>query len=80
MASPALDCRCLCGSLVARMADDGIELKCRRCKRVLLVPWRDVASAPPAAAARGPLRPRAPERARVQREPPRELAWSGPED
>ena len=80
MASSALDCLCLCGSLVARMADDGIELKCRRCKRVLLVPWRDVASTPPAAAARGPLRPRAPERARVRCEPPRELAWSGPED
>jgi len=32
------DCRCLCGSLVARLGDDGIELKCRRCKRVLLIP------------------------------------------
>ena len=38
---PALttDCRCLCGSLIARRVDRGVELKCRRCKRVLLVPW-----------------------------------------
>lgn len=79
MAVQPLDCRCLCGSLVARMAGDGIELKCRRCKRVLVVPWRDLAHAPPATAASGPVRPRAPERARVQGER-RELAWSGPED
>ena len=80
MAGQPLDCRCLCGSLVARIAGDGIELKCRRCKRVLVVPWRDVAPAPSPTAARGPLRPRAPEHARMQRAPKRELAWSGPED
>ena len=32
------DCRCLCGSLVARVRPEGVELKCRRCKRVLIVP------------------------------------------
>ena len=32
------DCRCLCGSLLARVLADGVELKCRRCKRTLLVP------------------------------------------
>ena len=31
------DCRCLCGSLVARITAEGVELKCRRCKRTLLV-------------------------------------------
>jgi hypothetical protein len=31
------ECRCLCGSLVARLVEDGVELKCRRCKRTLLV-------------------------------------------
>lgn len=31
------DCRCECGSLLARVVAGGIELKCRRCKRVLLV-------------------------------------------
>ena len=33
------DCRCQCGSLVARIASEGVELRCRRCKRTLLVPW-----------------------------------------
>ncbi len=31
------DCRCLCGSLVARRVPGGVELKCRRCKRRLVV-------------------------------------------
>lgn len=33
------DCRCRCGSLVARIVSGGVEIKCRRCKRDLLVPW-----------------------------------------
>lgn len=33
------DCRCRCGSLVARIVPAGVEIKCRRCKRDLLVPW-----------------------------------------
>lgn len=33
------DCRCHCGSLVARIVEGGVEIKCRRCKRDLLVPW-----------------------------------------
>ena len=36
--TPDAACRCVCGSLVARVVADGIELKCRRCKRMLLVP------------------------------------------
>jgi hypothetical protein len=43
------DCRCECGSLLARVVDAGIELKCRRCKRVLLV----AVSMGPGAAPRG---------------------------
>jgi phage FluMu protein Com len=35
------DCRCVCGSLVARVVPDGVELKCRRCKRTLVVAWED---------------------------------------
>lgn len=31
------ECRCVCGNLVARVVADGVELKCRRCKRKLLV-------------------------------------------
>jgi hypothetical protein len=32
------DCRCLCGSLLARLVRDGVELRCRRCKRTVVVP------------------------------------------
>src|SRR5262245_22378037 len=35
------DSRCLCGNLLARLHDAGVELKCRRCKRVVLIPWGD---------------------------------------
>lgn len=32
------ECRCACGSLLARVVPSGVELKCRRCKRVLILP------------------------------------------
>jgi len=48
---PAGDCRCLCGSLLARVVDGGVELKCRRCKRTLMVPF-EAPAAPGGAAAR----------------------------
>jgi len=32
------DFRCCCGSLLARVTPEGVELKCRRCKRTTLVP------------------------------------------
>ncbi len=35
-AAPCEDVRCGCGSLLARVVDGEVELKCRRCKRV----WR----------------------------------------
>ena len=35
---PSVDCRCICGSLVARLVGGGVEIKCRRCKRTLVVP------------------------------------------
>jgi phage FluMu protein Com len=31
--------RCLCGNLLARLRREGVELKCRRCKRVMVIPW-----------------------------------------
>jgi len=34
----AADCRCMCGSLLARWVEGGVELKCRRCKRTVRVP------------------------------------------
>ncbi|HTN43045.1 MAG TPA: hypothetical protein VMN77_04525 [Nitrospiria bacterium] len=30
--------RCECGSLVAKLVGSAIELKCRRCKRLALIP------------------------------------------
>jgi phage FluMu protein Com len=30
--------RCLCGSLLARLVCNGVELKCRKCKRHIIVP------------------------------------------
>jgi len=30
--------RCLCGSLLARLVKNGVELKCRKCKRHIIVP------------------------------------------
>ncbi len=30
--------RCGCGNLMARVTTSGIELKCRRCKRICIVP------------------------------------------
>ena len=35
------ECRCLCGSLLARLVEGGVELKCRRCKRAHVVPLGD---------------------------------------
>ncbi len=35
------DCRCLCGSLLARLVEGAVELKCRRCKRTLRLPLSD---------------------------------------
>ena len=39
------DCRCLCGSLLARVVPGGVELKCRRCKRTVFVPVADAGPA-----------------------------------
>jgi len=35
---PPNDARCCCGSLLARLVPGGVELKCRRCHRLMLVP------------------------------------------
>jgi hypothetical protein len=39
--SQAEECRCLCGSLLARLVESGVELRCRRCKRSHVVPLGD---------------------------------------
>jgi phage FluMu protein Com len=30
-------CRCTCGSMLARVVREGLELKCRKCKSLILV-------------------------------------------
>lgn len=35
-------CRCECGNLLAKMAPEGIEMKCRRCKRIVLIRFTDI--------------------------------------
>lgn len=43
--APAHDCRCACGSLLARLVPGGVELKCRRCKRTQVIPLESGARA-----------------------------------
>ena len=38
----AHDRRCGCGKLAARVTPQGVEIKCSRCKRVIIVSWSDV--------------------------------------
>ncbi len=53
--APAADeARCICGSLVARVVAGGVELKCRRCRRIVLVPIDEQAFGPKAARPRVP--------------------------
>jgi hypothetical protein len=38
-ASKSEEARCHCGHLVAKLRRTGVELKCKRCKRLLLIPF-----------------------------------------
>ncbi|MDO8612372.1 MAG: hypothetical protein Q7R32_06060 [Dehalococcoidia bacterium] len=31
--------RCLCGNLIAKVSPAGIQIRCRRCKRIWHIPW-----------------------------------------
>jgi hypothetical protein len=35
------DLRCGCGNLLARRVEGGVELKCRRCKRTVVLPLEE---------------------------------------
>jgi len=39
--APPINERCACGNLVAKITPDGVEILCRRCKRVHRIPWQD---------------------------------------
>jgi phage FluMu protein Com len=36
------EARCSCGRLLARLTEAGIELKCSRCRRVVVIEWSAV--------------------------------------
>ena len=38
----AEDLRCLCGQLMARLTDQGVELKCKRCRRLMVIPFSSI--------------------------------------
>jgi phage FluMu protein Com len=44
------EARCECGQLIAKLRHDGVELKCKRCKRIVVIPYsmveRDAELAP----------------------------------
>jgi len=44
-----LDERCHCGSLVAKLSPKGVEILCRRCKRIHVIPWAEEREAATAA-------------------------------
>jgi phage FluMu protein Com len=31
--------RCECGQLIAKVREQGLELKCKRCKRIVVIPF-----------------------------------------
>ena len=41
------DVRCRCGQLVARWGEQAIEIKCKRCRRVVKIAFDDIEGAPP---------------------------------
>jgi phage FluMu protein Com len=43
--SHSADCgetRCECGQLIAKVREQGLELKCKRCKRIVVIPFSSI--------------------------------------
>ena len=40
--------RCPCGQLIARWTLHGVEIKCKRCRRVVCIPFKSIRGYPPA--------------------------------
>ncbi len=38
-ATDRAEARCECGQLIAKLRTDGVELKCKRCKRIVVIPY-----------------------------------------
>ena len=34
--------RCECGQLIAKVRGEGLELKCKRCKRIVVIPFASI--------------------------------------
>jgi hypothetical protein len=34
--------RCECGQLIAKVRGEGLELKCKRCKRIVVIPFSSI--------------------------------------
>jgi hypothetical protein len=37
-----LETRCECGQLIAKVCGQGLELKCKRCKRIVVIPFSSI--------------------------------------
>jgi phage FluMu protein Com len=37
-----LETRCECGQLIAKVCGRGLELKCKRCKRIVVIPFSSI--------------------------------------
>jgi len=48
-AATTADERCVCGNLVAKVTPRGVEILCRRCKRVHRIPWERAGEGGPTA-------------------------------
>jgi len=40
----ASEARCHCGQLMALLKKDGVELKCKRCKRLVFIPFTSLSA------------------------------------
>lgn len=38
----ALETCCECGQLIAKVREQGLELKCKRCKRIVIIPFSSI--------------------------------------
>jgi hypothetical protein len=43
---PSEEVRCHCGQLIARIVEEGLELKCKRCRRILVIPLSAIGGRP----------------------------------
>ena len=40
--SQSSETRCECGQLIAKVVGGGLELKCKRCKRIVIIPFASI--------------------------------------